>query len=55
MDLLNPKIPITNAKKIVGTRNFVIHGYDSLSPEIIWAIVIKDLPLLEKEISNFVG
>lgn len=43
-------ISITNARKIVNTRNYVIHGYDSLRNEILWAIVIKDLPLLKEEI-----
>ena len=45
-----PSVNITAARKIVDTRNFVIHGYDSLKPEIIWAIVINHLPLLKKEI-----
>lgn len=46
-----PDITITNARKIVNTRNYVIHGYDSLRYEILWAIVIRDLPLLKAEIS----
>ena len=29
-----PDIPITNARKIVDTRNYIIHGYDSLSSDI---------------------
>lgn len=47
---VQPDYPITKAQKIVDTRNRIIHGYDSVSEEIIWAIVIKDLPMLEKEI-----
>ena len=43
-------ISITNARKIVNTRNYVIHGYDSLRQEILWAIVINDLPLLRSEV-----
>jgi uncharacterized protein with HEPN domain len=49
---VNPDISITKARKIVDTRNRIIHGYDSVSEEIIWAIVIRDLPLLEKEIKT---
>jgi len=48
----NPKIEITNARKIVDTRNRISHGYDSVSDDIIWAIVIRDLPKLEVEIST---
>lgn len=43
-------IKITNARKIVNTRNYVIQGYDSLRHEILWAIVINDIPLLKAEI-----
>nr|WP_300935737.1 HepT-like ribonuclease domain-containing protein [uncultured Muribaculum sp.] len=45
-----PDIPITSSRKIVDTRNFVIHAYDSLRPDILWSIVINNLPLLKKEI-----
>ena len=47
-------IAITNARKIVNTRNYVIHGYDSLRYEILWAIVIKDLPLLKAEVQSII-
>ena len=38
------KIAITSARKIVDTRNRISHGYDSVSDDVIWAIVIRDLP-----------
>lgn len=47
---LSSDFKINNARKIVDTRNRIIHGYDSVSTEIIWGIVIRDLPNLEKEI-----
>lgn len=47
---INPKIPITSARRIVDTRNYLIHGYDSLREDIIWAIVIRHLPLLKQEV-----
>lgn len=49
---INPDIPITSARKIVDTRNFVIHAYDSLKPDILWGIVIKHMPLLKSEVEN---
>lgn len=33
---LNPDIEISSARKIVNTRNLVIHSYDSLDKEILW-------------------
>jgi len=45
-------ISITNARKIVDTRNFVIHGYDTLTADILWSIVVNHLPLLKNEIEE---
>ncbi len=47
---VQPDIAISSSRKIVSTRNYVIHGYDSLRPEILWAIVVKDLTILKQEI-----
>lgn len=47
---LNPDIDISSARKIVNTRNLIIHSYDSLDKEILWGIVIKHLPVLTNEI-----
>lgn len=49
-----PDIRISNARQIVNTRNYLIHGYDSLRPEMIWAIVINDIPVLKKEIDDLI-
>ncbi|KAB7732792.1 DUF86 domain-containing protein [Rudanella paleaurantiibacter] len=49
---LDSNFPIDNAKKIIGTRNRIIHAYDNISDEIIWTIVIRDLPLLKKQIED---
>ena len=43
-------IEFSNARKIVDTRNRIIHGYDTVSDEIIWGIVVKHLPVLQTEI-----
>ena len=45
-----PDIPISNAKAIVGTRNRIIHAYDAISEDIIWAIIVNHLPKLKEEI-----
>jgi len=47
---INPEIKITNARKIVDTRNRIIHGYDSISVDIIWAIAVQDLEKLKTAI-----
>lgn len=45
-----PDIEITAARRIVNTRNLIIHSYDSVDNEIIWAIVIRHIPLLKQEV-----
>jgi uncharacterized protein with HEPN domain len=52
---LNPDVPITAARKVVDTRNFVIHAYDSLKPDILWGIVVNHLPLLKLEVESLLA
>lgn len=46
----NKEIAITNSRKIVDARNYIIHGYDSLSVDILWSMVINHLPRLKNEV-----
>lgn len=52
---MNENVAITNARKIVDARNYVIHGYDRLSPDILWSIVINHLPLLQEEVCKLLA
>jgi uncharacterized protein with HEPN domain len=49
----DPDFKIENAKSIIGTRNRIIHGYDSVSDDMIWSIVINHLPKLREEIAKY--
>lgn len=49
---IRPAIGISDSRKIVDTRNRIIHGYDSVSDEVIWLIAIRYLPILAKEIEE---
>jgi uncharacterized protein with HEPN domain len=46
---------IKNARRIVGLRNQIIHGYDSVSDENIWGIVINHIPKLKQEIDKLIN
>ena len=48
-------IAITSSRKIVDTRNFIIHAYDSLKPDILWGIVINHIPLLKREVETLLA
>ncbi len=47
---LNPVINITSAANIIGLRNIIVHAYDSVEYEMIWAIIQKDIPVLKAEV-----
>ena len=47
---VQPDFKIENARKIVDTRNWVIHAYDNVDDIVIWNIVSKHLPKLKIEI-----
>ena len=50
----DPDFPIENAKRIIGLRNQIIHAYDSISDENIWAIITKHIPILKDEIDSII-
>jgi len=52
---LDETIAITSSRKLADVRNRIIHGYDSVSDDVIWGIVIKHLPVLKGEVSNLLN
>lgn len=48
-------IEITDKRKIISVRNRIIHGYDQVSDEIIWSIITQYLPVLEKEVRQYLN
>ena len=52
---MNPEISLSHARLIVDLRNRVIHAYDTVDEIIIWKIVMKDIPVLIKEVQELLG
>jgi uncharacterized protein with HEPN domain len=50
----DPGFRIENSKRIIGLRNQIIHGYDSVSDESIWGIINIHLPNLKTEIESLI-
>lgn len=48
-------LELSNSRKIVDTRNRIIHGYDSVSDDIIWTIVVSHLPTLKLEVEKLLS
>lgn len=49
---INPEFDLPNAKAIINTRNRVIHGYDSVTTEFLWSLIIKHIPALRKDVEK---
>ncbi|MEM7548690.1 MAG: HepT-like ribonuclease domain-containing protein [Bacteroidota bacterium] len=48
---LESKFEISNARRIVDTKNWVIYAYDNVDEIIVWGIISNDLPKLKEEIA----
>jgi uncharacterized protein with HEPN domain len=46
---------LDNAEKIIATRNRIIHGYDKISDDLVWSIVINHLPKLKEEVTRLLN
>lgn len=42
-------------KKIAGMRDKVIHGYFNVDIDRVWTVIIKDIPLLKREIEEIIN
>lgn len=49
---INPSIEISDCRKIVDTRNRIIHGYDSVTADVLWLIINRYLPVLKAEVES---
>lgn len=50
---LEPTINISDARLLIDFRNFVIHEYNRIDNNIMWAAIQDKLPTLLKEVQKF--
>ena len=41
-------------KKISGMRDKIIHGYFNVDIDIVWKVIVKDIPILKKNIEEII-
>lgn len=51
---IDETIAISDARRIVDLRNWIIHGYDRVDDIIIWGILSKDLFKLQKQVEKLI-
>ena len=49
---LDPGLNISFARRIVGTRNRLIHGYDDIDNIEVWNIIVNNLPVYRRTITT---
>lgn len=50
---MDPDFELSSARRIVDTRNWVIHGYDKVDDVVVWGIVSRHLPILKEEVDRY--
>ena len=51
---IDSNIEISDSRRIVDLRNWVIHGYDRVDDIIIWGIISKDIPKLKEQVDKLI-
>lgn|GEM_PF-240993 len=44
---IDPDFQVPHARAIINTRNRVIHGYDSVTPDFLWTLIMNHIPVLK--------
>lgn len=47
---VNPNQQISHSKEIIGLRNILAHAYDNVDTELLWGILVNNIPILKREI-----
>jgi uncharacterized protein with HEPN domain len=47
---IDPNEPVTAHSDIIGLRNIIIHGYDTVDDNIVWSVIKEDLDVLKNEV-----
>ncbi len=48
----NPDFSIPNARGVIDTRNRIIHAYDNVRPDFLWALYMRHIPLLKTDVEK---
>jgi len=53
-DKIDENLPITDKAKIKGLRHIIVHDYDLVRTGDLWRIIVKNLPVLKKEVEDLI-
>ncbi|MBX2899180.1 MAG: DUF86 domain-containing protein [Cyclobacteriaceae bacterium] len=47
---IDKNFPLSKAPEIIAFRNRVIHAYDAVDDNLVWKVIMMDIPVLQKEV-----
>lgn len=47
--------PETPRKMVKGMRNYIVHEYFQIDTAVVWDVVNRELPILQKQIENYLS
>ena len=57
LEKLDPTLAsqIVDCRKIIGFRNVLVHGYETIDDPIVWKTIQDDLPILQKQVETLLA
>lgn len=52
---IEPAISVSYARLIADMSNKIIPSYDSINNDVIWKVIVKNIPVLEQEINALIN
>lgn len=52
---IEPRLSVTDTRKIIGMRNIIAHNYDEVEAINLWGTVKKNIPVLKSEIEKIMS
>lgn len=46
---------LPDARRAIGTRNRVAHGYEDIRDDVVWDIAVRNVPRLRSDLAVFLG
>lgn len=57
LDRLDPALAgrVTDCRQVIGFRNVLVHGYETIDDAIVWTTVVNHLPILLREVETLLA
>jgi uncharacterized protein with HEPN domain len=46
---------ITDYRQIIGFRNVLVHGYETIDDQIVWRVIQQEVPVLKQQVESLLA